>query len=97
MIQQRLPAHASKLCVGVGVHRGDAVVGNVGTPERMEYTAIGSTVNIASRLCDSAQPGEVVVSQRVLESLGEGVKFESLGAIQVKGISSPLEAARVFE
>lgn len=97
MIQQRLPAHASKLHVGVGVHRGDAVVGNVGTPERMEYTAIGSTVNIASRLCDSAKPGEVVVSQRVLKSLGEGVKFESLGAIQVKGISTPLEAARVFE
>jgi adenylate cyclase len=95
MIQQRLTSHDSKLRVGVGVHRGDAVVGNVGTPERMEYTAIGSTVNIASRLCDSARPGEVVASKAVVEALTGVVKAESLGALQVKGISHPLEAARV--
>src|SRR5690606_32839708 len=67
-IQQRLAGHGSGLGVGIGVHRGEAVVGTIGTPQRMEYTAIGSTVNIASRLCDHAGAGEVVVSRQVLDT-----------------------------
>ena len=51
--------------MGIGIHRGTAVVGRVGTPERMEYTAVGSTVNVASRLCSAAASGTVVVSDTV--------------------------------
>jgi len=94
-IQQELAGHPSGLSVGVGVHRGAAVIGNIGTPQRMEYTAIGSTVNIASRLCDFAKPGEIVVSQQVLAQLAEGHRFESLGAVEVKGISQPLQLSRL--
>jgi class 3 adenylate cyclase len=94
-IQKRLSGHASGLRVGIGVHRGEAVIGNIGTPQRMEYTAIGSTVNIASRLCDMAQPGEVVISRSVQNSLPESFSTESLGPVHVKGIDQPLEVARV--
>jgi adenylate cyclase len=96
-MQKRLNGHVTGLCVGIGVHRGEAVVGNIGTPQRMEYTAIGSTVNIASRLCDAAQPGQVVISQTVLKALPADFVTETLGAIQVKGIKQPLEVARLLD
>jgi len=94
-IQRRLAGHSSGLGVGIGVHRGTAVVGNIGTPERMEYTAIGSTVNIASRLCDHAKSGEVVVSQAVLRELSSEFTPEPIGAVSVKGISQSLELSRI--
>jgi len=94
-IQQRLQGHASGLGVGIGVHRGVAVVGNIGTPQRMEYTAIGSTVNIASRLCDLARSGEVVVSDTVLPALQDSFESTSLGSVKVKGINAELQIARI--
>ena len=94
-IQQRLKGHATGLSVGIGVHRGEAIVGNVGTPERMEYTAIGSTVNIASRLCDVAKSGEIVVSNDVVQELADAFAWETLAPVTVKGIKQPLNVARL--
>jgi adenylate cyclase len=53
--------------VGVGIHTGPALHGFIGSPERMEYTVIGATVNRASRFCDAAEPGEVLISKEVYE------------------------------
>jgi adenylate cyclase len=94
-IQKQLANHPSGLRIGVGVHRGTAVVGNIGTPERMEYTAIGSTVNIASRLCDQAAAGEIVISQAVIDHLGNGFPLGEISSVQVKGIKSALSVARI--
>lgn len=94
-IQQRLAGHPSGLQVGIGIHRGDAVVGNIGTPQRLEYTAIGSTVNIASRLCGTAKPGEVVISDAVLRVLPSGFETTALDSVVVKGIKNPIHVARV--
>jgi adenylate cyclase len=96
-IQQQLRGHPSGLGVGIGVHRGEAVVGSIGTPQRMEYTAIGSTVNVASRLCDVARSGEVIVSADVLNALDSEFQFESLPPVTVKGIKHPLTAARLVQ
>ncbi len=94
-IQKRLSGHPSGLSVGIGLHRGQAVVGNIGTQQRLEYTAIGSTVNIASRLCGIAQPGEIILSSAMIHEIGEGYKTESLGPVTVKGLKAPLESYRV--
>jgi adenylate cyclase len=94
-IQNRLAGHSSGLSVGIGLHRGEAIVGNIGTQRRLEYTAIGSTVNIASRLCGIAQPGEIIVSSAMIDEIGEGYETESLGPVTVKGLKVPLNSYRV--
>lgn len=97
-IQQRLANHPTGLSVGIGLHCGEAVVGNIGTWQRLEYTAIGSTVNIASRLCGVARPGEVIVSQAVVQALGDTAKqwdCQPLEPVMVKGIGQPLVCYRV--
>ena len=57
------------LGIGIGVHRGDAFVGNIGSPRRLEYTLIGDTVNVADRLCSNAKRGEILVSDDVRDAL----------------------------
>jgi adenylate cyclase len=84
-----------RLAVGVGIHTGIAVVGNVGTAERLEYTAIGSTVNMAARLCESAGKGEIVISQEVHAKLSDRLESEARTAIRVKGIDRDLVTYRV--
>jgi adenylate cyclase len=90
-MQQGIARHASGLTVGIGIHRGEAVVGRVGTPERMEYTAVGSTVNMASRLCSAAERGTIVVSETVAKAI-EGSEFQLVAQppMRVKGVDSEL-------
>ncbi len=79
---------------GIGVNSGPVVVGNVGGPERLSYTAIGSTTNIAHRLQSMAQPGQVLFGPHTRELACEKVRYRSLGPISIRGIRAPLP---VFE
>jgi adenylate cyclase len=56
-------ARRPTLGVGIGLNAGDAFVGNIGSPRRLEYTLIGDTVNVANRLCGAAAAGEVLASE----------------------------------
>ncbi len=77
---------------GVGVHYGPAVVGNIGAPQRMDFTAIGDTVNTASRLESNAPAGTIYISRVVADMLGDRAQTTSLGsAIKLKGKAEGFE------
>ncbi len=75
---------------GVGVHCGDAVVGNIGCDFRMDYTAIGDTVNTAARLEANAKAGQVLLSQDVIDILGDRIVVNPVGEIPLKGKTVPV-------
>ncbi len=81
---------------GVGVHCGKAVVGNIGTDRRMDYTAIGDTVNTSARLEANAPKDTVYISKRVVEAIGDRIEYESVGNIPLKGKSEELEVFKLI-
>lgn len=70
---------------GIGVNTGPAVVGNIGSKTRMDYTAIGDTVNTSARLEANAKPGQILLSQSTYDLVKDRVKATYLGEISVKG------------
>ncbi len=76
--------------IGTGIHAGEVVVGSIGSKARKDYTAIGSVVNMAARLCSNARPGQVLVSEAVKMELGNRVTLQALPPISLKGFSSPV-------
>ena len=76
---------------GVGINCGEAIVGNVGTNFRMEYTAIGDTVNTASRLEGQAKAGTVIISKSVYERVKDKIECEDAGKVKLKGKAEELQ------
>jgi adenylate cyclase len=77
--------------IRVGINSGPAVVGNVGTEKRVDYTVLGSSVNIASRLESGvAKPGQLVVSQNTLDRVMGSFETESLGEFALKGLQQKM-------
>jgi adenylate cyclase len=74
---QAAAPEAGSMRVGIGVHSGEGLHGFVGSEELMEYTVMGSTVNLAARFCDAAAPGEVLISQQVYERIFSKVRVEA--------------------
>ncbi len=86
-----------RLGCGIGVNCGSAVVGNIGSPTRMDYTVISNTVNVASRLEGIAAIGEVLVSRSVVDALDGRIKFEYLGNnYDLKGLNEDFEVYRAI-
>ncbi len=80
-----------KLGFGLGVSLGYATVGMVGSGGRFDYTASGTAINLASRLCDEAQDGEILISPRTRTAVEDDFTVESRGEITFKGIREPVE------
>ena len=86
-VKQGLP----EVRIRVGINSGPAVVGNVGTEKRVDYTVLGSAVNIASRLESGvAKPGQLVISKNTLERIVGSFQTESLGEFALKGLQQKM-------
>ncbi|QAT85409.1 FHA domain-containing protein [Corallococcus sp. CA054B] len=93
--RQRVLDGKKPIEVGIGVNTGQAVVGYMGSAERHEFTAIGDTVNTASRLCGIAKSGEVLASEATVRKSGPGFDVEELPVLQVKGKEKGVQTFRV--
>ena len=82
---------------GIGIAHGFATLGTIGFEGRFDYAAIGTVSNVASRLCDEAKPGQILISPRVLTKVENAVKVEPVGEFELKGIRRPLAAYNVID
>lgn len=83
------------LRLGIGLSTGDALVGNLGSEARMEFTAVGDSVNVAARLETLARPGQTLVTVEVMREAGDAFQFHSLGMHSVRGKAQPVEVLEV--
>jgi class 3 adenylate cyclase len=81
---------------GIGIAHGFATLGTIGFEGRFDYAAIGTVSNVASRLCDEAKPGQIIISPRVLMKVENSVTVEPVGEFALKGIRRPLAAYNVL-
>jgi adenylate cyclase len=81
---------------GIGIAHGFATLGTIGFEGRFDYAAIGTVSNVASRLCDEAKPGQILISPRVLMAVEDMVTVESVGEFSLKGIRRPMAAYNVL-
>ena len=81
---------------GIGIAHGFATLGTIGFEGRFDYAAIGTVSNVASRLCDEAKPGQILISPRVLMAVEDVIAVEPAGEFALKGIRRPLAAYNVL-
>ena len=80
---------------GVGIAQGYATIGAVGFEGRLDYGAIGTVTNLASRLCGEAKPGQILLSQRVVGGVEDIAEVEAVGELTLKGFQRPVKAFNV--
>jgi adenylate cyclase len=83
------------LSVGVGVNTGEVVVGNFGTPQLMNYTAIGDAMNLAQRLEEMAGPNEIIIGPHTYTAVSDHLVVDPIGMTHIRGRSEPLNLYRV--
>jgi adenylate cyclase len=93
-LRQTLPPEG-QLSFGAGIHFGEAVLGLVGTEKRMEYTAIGDSINTAKRIQENAAAGQILISAEAYALVAGKVEARPFEPIIAKGKSQPVEVYEV--
>ena len=86
-----------RLAINFGIHTGMAVVGNVGSPQLMDYTAVGDTVNVAARLQDFSQDGQILISDATYAAVQPYVEAELMGERIYKGRQAQVQTYDVIQ
>ena len=94
-LHTELPPEAH-LSFGVGIHYGEAVLGWIGTEERMEYTAIGDSVNTAKRIQENAAKNQILISKEAYERVKDAVEAKPSAPLSVKGKRKPVDVYEVM-
>jgi class 3 adenylate cyclase len=96
VLHSELPPE-SQLGFGVGIHYGDAVLGLVGTEKRIDYTAIGDSVNTAKRIQENAAEGQILISKDAYNNIKGLVKVKPVEPVHAKGKREPIEVFEILD
>jgi adenylate cyclase len=88
-------ARGHEIGFGVGIAQGYATLGRIGFADRFDYSAIGTVTNLAARLCDEAENGQILVPRRIAAAIDKVAEFEPLGDLALKGLSRPVAVLNV--
>ncbi len=97
VLSQSWRRRGQQIGFGIGIAQGYATLGQIGFAERVDYTAIGTVCNIASRLCDEAKSGQILVSKRVAGAVEKLFPIEEIGEIALKGLAQPVAVYNLRE
>ena len=81
--------------IGIGINSGNVIAGNLGSPEKMDFTVIGGTVNISARLQGIAQGGEIIVGAPTYEKIRGELEFDDIGKVSLKNLKDPFQCYRL--
>ena len=95
-LQRAVEAEDPPLAARIGINTGPVVVGAIGDGRRMDYTAVGDTTNVASRLEEAASPGDILVGESTARLAQGYVRLEAMPSLAVKGKAAPVAARRVL-
>jgi class 3 adenylate cyclase len=85
-----------QLDYSMGIHTGEAILGMIGSEKRMEYTAVGDSVNVAKRLQESAEPGQILITANTYRIVKDQVMVKRLDPLLLRGRSETIEVFEVL-